>query len=115
MPECGVWPEDLGKTNTDRSYYNFGCAQQQNLAAMIETGMTPMELRDWLRELEDRHGRDRSLPKYSDRTLGVDIPLFGPNFEPWVVFVLPAGGFLTLGFILLAMGYYEQRKAEQAV
>jgi electron transport complex protein RnfE len=43
-----------------------------------------------------------------------DIPLFGPNFEPWVVFVLPAGGFLTLGFILLAMGYYEQRKAEKA-
>ena len=42
-----------------------------------------------------------------------DIPLFGPNFEPWVVFVLPAGGFLTLGFILLAMGYYEQRKAER--
>ena len=42
-----------------------------------------------------------------------DIPLFGPNFEPWVVFVLPAGGFLTLGFILLAMGYHEQRKAEK--
>ncbi|MFP4623516.1 MAG: RnfABCDGE type electron transport complex subunit E, partial [Gemmatimonadota bacterium] len=29
-------------------------------------------------------------------------PLFGPGFEPWVVFVLPAGGFFTLGFILLA-------------
>ena len=42
-----------------------------------------------------------------------DIPLFGPNFEPWVVFVLPAGGFLTLGFIILAMGYIEQRKAER--
>lgn len=39
-----------------------------------------------------------------------DIPLFGPNFEPWVVMVLPAGGFLTLGFIILAMGYVEQRK-----
>jgi electron transport complex protein RnfE len=41
----------------------------------------------------------------------LDIPLFGPGFEPWVVFVLPAGGFLTLGFILLAMGYYAERKA----
>lgn len=39
-----------------------------------------------------------------------DIPLFGPNFEPWVVFVLPAGGFLTLGFILLGMGWFEERK-----
>jgi electron transport complex protein RnfE len=43
-----------------------------------------------------------------------DIPLFGPGFEPWVVFVLPAGGFLTLGFIILALGYYEQRKAEKS-
>jgi len=39
-----------------------------------------------------------------------DIPLFGPNFEPWVIMVLPAGGFLTLGFILLGMGYFEERK-----
>ena len=39
-----------------------------------------------------------------------DIPLFGPNFEPWVVMVLPAGGFLMLGFIILGLGYYEQRK-----
>jgi len=29
--------------------------------------------------------------------------------------VLPAGGFLTLGFILLAMGYFEQRKKAVAV
>ena len=41
-------------------------------------------------------------------------PLFGPNFEPWVIMVLPAGGFLTLGFILLAMGYFEQRKKTRA-
>ncbi|MCP4047197.1 MAG: electron transport complex subunit E [Gammaproteobacteria bacterium] len=40
--------------------------------------------------------------------LGFD--LFGPNFEPWVIMVLPAGGFLTLGFILLVMGVFEQRK-----
>lgn len=42
------------------------------------------------------------------RFLGFD--LFGPDFEPWVIMVLPAGGFLTLGFILLAMGIFEQRK-----
>lgn len=40
----------------------------------------------------------------------LEYSLFGPGFEPWVVMVLPAGGFLTLGFILLAMGYFEQRK-----
>jgi len=43
-----------------------------------------------------------------------DISLFGPNFEPWVIMVLPAGGFLTLGFILLFMGYFEERKKSKA-
>ncbi len=43
-----------------------------------------------------------------------DISLFGPNFEPWVIMVLPAGGFLTLGFILLGMGYFEERKKNKA-
>jgi len=33
-----------------------------------------------------------------------------------VVFVLPAGGFLTLGFIILAMGYRaERKKAKEGV
>ena len=43
-----------------------------------------------------------------------DIPLFGPNFEPWVIMVLPAGGFLMLGFILLGMGFFEERKKNKA-
>src|SRR5229473_7710536 len=39
---CGLWPEDLGPSilNNDYSenkpYYNFGCASQRNLAAMID-------------------------------------------------------------------------------
>ena len=35
-PDCGIWPEDLGKPDTDKQFFNFGCAQQQNLAAMIQ-------------------------------------------------------------------------------
>jgi len=31
-----------------------------------------------------------------------------------VIMVLPAGGFLTLGFILLALGAFEQRKKNRA-
>lgn len=39
---CGVWPEDLGPSVKNpsyfenKSYYNFGCAHQRNLAAMID-------------------------------------------------------------------------------
>ncbi len=33
---CGKWPEDLaGANNQNKNYYNFGCAQQNNLARMI--------------------------------------------------------------------------------
>jgi pilus assembly protein CpaD len=38
---CGMWPNDLGPTYErehweNRQYWNFGCAQQRNLAAMVE-------------------------------------------------------------------------------
>jgi electron transport complex protein RnfE len=31
------------------------------------------------------------------------VPLFGKGFEPWVIMVLPPGGFLVLGFLLLGV------------
>ena len=39
---CGLWPEDLGSSIhnksyfENKSYYNFGCSNQRNLAAMID-------------------------------------------------------------------------------
>jgi pilus assembly protein CpaD len=39
---CGLWPEDLGPSIKNKSYfenkqyYNFGCAYQRNLAAMVD-------------------------------------------------------------------------------
>jgi pilus assembly protein CpaD len=39
---CGLWPEDLGPSmanpgySENKSYHNFGCANQRNLAAMID-------------------------------------------------------------------------------
>jgi len=39
---CGLWPEDLGPSvlnpsyNDNKPYYNFGCANQHNMAAMID-------------------------------------------------------------------------------
>jgi electron transport complex protein RnfE len=41
------------------------------------------------------------------------IHLFGPNYQPWVVMISPPGGFFTLGFILLGMGWWEDRKREK--
>ncbi len=47
-----------------------------NAAAVIDTDLEPQALNDWLHALEDAHGRDRSGPRYGDRTLDVDIVLF---------------------------------------
>lgn len=47
-----------------------------NAAATLRTDLTPAALNDWLHALEDAHGRDRSGPRYSDRTLDIDIVLF---------------------------------------
>jgi pilus assembly protein CpaD len=39
---CGLWPEDIGPSIKNKSwfenkqYYNFGCATQRNLAAMVD-------------------------------------------------------------------------------
>lgn len=38
------------------------------------------------------------------------IALFGPSYEPWVVMVLPPGGFLMLGVILLVFAKLKWRK-----
>ena len=38
------------------------------------------------------------------------IPLFGPSFEPWVVMILPPGGFLALGTIILLLSWVQGRK-----
>ncbi|AXK72938.1 2-amino-4-hydroxy-6-hydroxymethyldihydropteridine diphosphokinase [Lysobacter sp. TY2-98] len=47
-----------------------------NAAAMIDSDLEPQALNDWLHALEDAHGRDRSGPRFSDRTLDIDIVLF---------------------------------------
>ena len=43
------------------------------------------------------------------------IDLFGPRYEPWVVMVLPAGGFLVLGAWLLLFEWLKQRKEKAAL
>jgi len=39
--------------------------------------------------------------------------IMGPHFEPWVIMILPPGGFLTLGFWLLGIAWFQQRKARK--
>ncbi len=48
-----------------------------NLAVGIDTDLDPVALNDWLHALEDRQGRHRDVPRFSSRTLDIDIVLYG--------------------------------------
>jgi 2-amino-4-hydroxy-6-hydroxymethyldihydropteridine diphosphokinase len=54
----------------------FDGADFVNLAVGLDTDLSPEALNDWLHALEDRHGRRRDVPRYSDRTLDVDIVFY---------------------------------------
>ena len=41
--------------------------------------------------------------------------LFGPRFEPWVFMVMPPGGFLTLGILLLGLAWYLEVRKHRAL
>jgi len=64
---CGLWPHDLGPTNDrehieNRQYWNFGCAQQRNLASMVEN---PADLVQPRSEVPPYNGRRTTvLDKY---------------------------------------------------
>jgi 2-amino-4-hydroxy-6-hydroxymethyldihydropteridine diphosphokinase len=72
-----------------------------NLAASIDTELEPEALDAWLHALEDRHGRQRDVPRFSSRTLDVDLVLYddrvvrGPgNLE------IPRGELVKHAFVL---------------
>ncbi|MGE0846997.1 MAG: CpaD family pilus assembly protein [Flavobacteriaceae bacterium] len=35
VPRCGLWPKSFAAGSQNLDYYNFGCATQQNLAAIV--------------------------------------------------------------------------------
>lgn len=61
-PDCGIWPSDVSGDRQNRDYENFGCAAQQNLAAIVA------DPRDLL-------GPRGSIPRDSERR--------GDMFEKW--------------------------------
>lgn len=43
------------------------------------------------------------------------VSLFGANFEPWVIMILPPGGFLTLGVLLILFAKWGKRRAAKRI
>ncbi len=53
--------------------YGFSGHDFYNLVVKIESVFNPHQLKSWLIKLEDLHGRDRLKPRYSNRTLDIDL------------------------------------------
>ncbi|MCK9532168.1 MAG: electron transport complex subunit E [Gammaproteobacteria bacterium] len=43
------------------------------------------------------------------------VPVFGDSFQPWLVMILPPGGFFVLGAWLLLFAWWRERKARKAI
>ena len=71
-----------------------------NLVAAVETSTQPIELKYFLNELEDRHGRVRNVPKFSDRTLDVDILLYDDLYLVCPVLAIPRGEIISFAHVL---------------
>ncbi|MBT8046909.1 MAG: 2-amino-4-hydroxy-6-hydroxymethyldihydropteridine diphosphokinase [Xanthomonadales bacterium] len=71
-----------------------------NLVARVETGMSPLELKAYLHALEDRHQRNRSVPKFSDRTLDIDILLYDDLYVLSPELELPRVEILEAAYVL---------------
>lgn len=72
--------ERFGKIDASSMYRSaavgFSGAAFLNNAVAFECDIDHAALRAWLRALEDAQGRDRTLPRYADRTLDADIALW---------------------------------------
>ena len=44
-----------------------------------------------------------------------DIALFGESYQPWVVMILPSGGFFTLGVLLLFINQFNHMRQQHSV
>jgi 2-amino-4-hydroxy-6-hydroxymethyldihydropteridine diphosphokinase len=71
-----------------------------NLAASLETTLQPLELKQFLNELEDRYGRARNVAKFSDRTLDMDILLYDDLYLLSPRLKIPRAEIMTFAHVL---------------
>lgn len=71
-----------------------------NLAVGVDTDLEPEALVTELHAIEAEHGRTRQGPKFSDRTLDIDLLLFDDRVQEAADFTLPRPEILERAFVL---------------
>ncbi|MCV6625265.1 MAG: 2-amino-4-hydroxy-6-hydroxymethyldihydropteridine diphosphokinase [Cellvibrionaceae bacterium] len=74
-----------------------------NLVVAIETELSVGELNTCLKQIEDKHGRRRDVPRFSGRTLDVDILTYDNRVGEVDGVVLPRDEITENAFVLLPL------------
>jgi 2-amino-4-hydroxy-6-hydroxymethyldihydropteridine diphosphokinase len=86
-----------------------------NLVVGIETGLDVAQLSACLKRIEDDHGRDRSGPRFSGRTLDIDILTYDELTEPVAGVQLPRDEILNNAFVLLPLAEIAPQEQHPAL
>ena len=71
-----------------------------NLVVRICTDAQPLEVKGVLNRIEDAHGRRRNVPRFSDRSLDIDLLLFDDRVMDHPELVLPRREILKYAHVL---------------
>lgn len=71
-----------------------------NMVVVIDTNMDIGALHKALRDIENKHGRDRRTPKFSGRTLDIDILMYDSCVGDFSGVTLPRDEILKNAFVL---------------
>lgn len=74
-----------------------------NLVVRAETDLSLVEANDKLHEIEDQHGRDRSGPRFSSRTIDLDLLLYDNEVFEQGKLKIPRDEILENAFVLLPL------------
>ncbi|MES9833673.1 MAG: 2-amino-4-hydroxy-6-hydroxymethyldihydropteridine diphosphokinase [Candidatus Thiodiazotropha sp. DIVDIV] len=74
-----------------------------NLVVGIHTDLSPADLNERLKGIEDKHGRERSGEKYDARTLDIDLLTYGSKVVDSDDMQLPRDEILHYAFVLLPL------------
>ncbi len=74
-----------------------------NLVISFETVETARQITDYLHGLEQQHGRRRSMPRFTARTLDLDLLTFGTQIIDLQGLQLPRQEILQYAFVLLPL------------
>lgn len=76
---------DLGKASSVYCSTPVGMSNQPdffNMALEVESDREVEDIRDLLRQIEDKMGRNRNAPKFGPRNIDIDVVLYGDQVAP---------------------------------